>query len=376
MMDELAQLYDYDHNGPFIVKLGAGDYTPKYARNNNGTTNYTAPLGRDSTFILRPGVAVLGGYPPGGGATQDPFTNPTTLSGDIGTPNDMTDNAYHVVLAVNIPVNSGTALDGLRISGGYADGSSYQTIIGNDRIDQNYGGGMWTYDAAPTLTRVTISGNYASSRGGGMYNTAASGMVDSNLSPVLTNVTISGNAAAEGGGVCNSSSWLVLTNVTISGNKADVEGGGMRNHGGRPQIRNSIIWGNVAVTVPLSSSFENFGSTPVISYSIVEGSFTSGSWNGSAGNEGAAGSNKDTDPLFMDWKDPATYTPMPNSAGDYRLKDGSGGPEGNILSPAIDAGDNDYYDGRTPDLSHITTDLDNTARIKGTAIDMGAYEKQ
>jgi hypothetical protein len=72
-----------------------------------------------------------------------------------------------------------------------------------------------------------------------------------------------------------------------------------------------------------------------------------------------------TGPLFVDAISPSA---TPTTGGDYRLGIGA--------VPIIDAGDDSLYDtGLTPDLSGIiTTDLDGTARIKGSAIDMGAYE--
>jgi hypothetical protein len=230
---------------------------------------------------------------------------------------------------------------------------------------------------------VTISGNSAENSSGGMYNSSSS--------LVLTSVTISGNSVenSSGGGMYNESSSLVLINVTISGNSAGVRGGGMFNSSSSSlAVRNSLIWGNKA---PSNPNMDNTSSTPVFACSIVEGSFTAGSWDGSAGNEEVPLSNQDTDPLFLDWQDPGAVT-MPNSNGDYRPKDGSGGAEGTVLSPAINGGNSGFYPASAEDpvfgavtLSEtakalineaLGRDLAGNTRIQGLSIDMGAYERR
>jgi hypothetical protein len=329
---------------------------------------------------------------------------------------------------VNIPDDGSTVLDGFTITGGNAGGAGSMAVSSKNISRQNgggmynnssspvltnvtisgnsadYGGGMYNYSSSPALTNVTISGNSATGThayGGGMYNYSSSpaltnvtisgnsadrggGMYNrDSSSPMLTNVTISGNSAtgtyAYGGGMHNeSSSSPVLTNVTISGNSA-ANGGGMNNNtSSSPKIRNSIIWGNTATTAGGLSN--NNSSTPVIASSIVQDSGGSGSWVAATGTND--GGNLDTDPLFEDWTDPATYTPMPNSDGDYRLGNGS---------PAINAGNDILYPANADDPvfpsglsaaakaainAALATDLDGNTRKQGAAIDMGAYEKQ
>jgi hypothetical protein len=410
---------------PCMVKVGVGTYKPQYAPDPNG---YGIPethlpsdgrTTRDMAFILRKGVQVLGGYPAGGGGVRNPnpATNNTILSGDIGISNNDTDNAYHVVLAVNIPASVGTVLDGLTISGGNASGSS-NIMVDGVQIKQEQGGGMHNDTSSPALVNVRISGNSAEyGGGGGMYNNGSSpvlvnvsisgnnsfyyssggGMYNRASSPVLVNTVISGNSAkSNGGGMYNeSSSSPVLVNTVISGNSvADYDGGGMYNEnssspvlvnttisgnsamsgngggifndaGSLSTVRNSIIWGNTAATSPGIAGLANRES------SIV----TDGS-TGTGGNISAPSTNT----LFETWIDPASSS-MPNTLGDYRLQTGS---------PAINMGDNYCYPADADDTFVFPTglsaeakaainaalpkDLGGNGRFNGT-IDMGAYER-
>ncbi len=238
------------------------------------------------------------------------------------------------------------------------------TISGN--AAQSKGGGMYNAQSSPALTNVTISGNSAEI-GGGLANAQSNpaltnvtisgntanfggGMFSQASAPILTSVLISGNAAEHGGGLANEDSSPALTNVTLSGNTAQISGGGLANYqSSRPMLINTIIWGN-------SSGISNVtNSTPTISFSLVQGSGGSSAWNPATGTDG--GGNRDIDPLFI--------TPVPtapSTGGNLRLQDSS---------PTIDGG--------TP-YSNIPslppTDLDGNPRIIGATVDMGAYERQ
>jgi parallel beta-helix repeat protein len=285
MMDELAALVgtNPDYPGPYIVKVGAGTYKPQYAPGSDGESIAEADFGtltsRDKTFILREGVEIRGGYHATGedideatrkarfnedGTIQATYSAyETILSGDIGTADATADNAYHVVLGVNIPAGSGTVLDGFTISGGNAVGTGDITV-GDIIIPQYIGGGMFNETSSPVLTNVTISDNTADSYGGGMYNFGSS-------SPVLTNVTISGNDASYGGGMYNRiSSSPVLTNVTISGNSSGGIGGGMYNFDSSPVLTTVTISDNTAISGGGGGMF-NETSSPVLTNVTISG---------------------------------------------------------------------------------------------------------
>lgn len=178
---------------------------------------YKPTLGADRTvsFRLVDGVQLFGGF--SGTETalsqRDFETNKTILSGDIGIPGELTDNAYHVVRGKGL--GSNTVLDGFYITGGYSYNESPAAIIdrfgagmllegaaavANSRpviqhcwFEKNYGdeGGAvcitWTDpvnpapDAGPVnpvLRYCTFSRNLAARRGGGIYKNGPSGGAD------------------------------------------------------------------------------------------------------------------------------------------------------------------------------------------------------
>lgn len=357
---------DTSEGETYEIWIAAGTYVPSKDKDGN------VPAGgdeRESTFMMKNGVAIYGGFT----GTEDSLDqrnfaeNKTILSGDFSGNDE--DKAYHVFFHENLGLDETAVLDGVTITGGNANGSD----------DHARGGGMYNFGihstngSSPTLTNVTISGNMASNDGGGIYNNYSSptltnvtisgneanwggGMYNYNTRLTLTNVTISGNTATEkGGGMYNFAGTPTLTNVTISGNEAS-NGGGMYNDNSYPLIRNSIVWGN-------SNSISNNGIHSRISYSLIEGSGGSGSWNKAIGIDEDL--NIDEDPQFIDPKSPDI---APTQEGDYRLR---------VNSPAIGAGNVNLYNvGESPELNAITTDIAGNPRFVNGMIDMGAYQYQ
>ena len=337
-----------------------------------------------------------------------PFGEPgrdgiTILSGDIDKDGTLTDNCYHVVLGVDIADDGETVIDGVTISEGNASCTSGcpSIMVNHTMIPKVNGGGVCNSNSSPTLTHVTISGN-SSEGGGGMVNNSSSptltnviisgnlgggmgnvnssptlthvtisgnsgnmggGMGNINSSPTLTNVTISGNFSSNmGGGMYNMSSSPTLTNVTISGNFSSNIGGGMYNGSGSPKVYNSIIFGNHA-QYSNDNVYNDSGNSSEYSYSLIEGSGGSSSWDILFGTDG--GYNIDADPLFVD---PKAASSTPTTDGDYSLQ---------MSSPAINAGDNDLYlTARDIEDFIGETDLAGNPRLYDEIIDMGAYEFQ
>jgi hypothetical protein len=289
-----------------------------------GTYTPTAGTTRTIAFPLRNGLAMYGGF--AGTETllsqRNVRTNVTILSGDIGTPSDSTDNSNHVLSAS--VVDTTCIVDGFTVA------------FGNGR----QGAGMLNTGSSPKVRNVIFKRNTAEDFGGAVYN--AFGGV-----PRFTNVVISRNTSKDGGGMSNDSGTSPrLINVSFSKNVATSHGGAIDNaSGSNPVLINCILWGN---TAPTGAQIFNSVSTPIISYSNIQGSGGSGSWNPSLGTNG--GNNIDVNPNFVG----ATIDYLHVYPG----------------SPVINVGRN------TAIPAEVTTDLDGYARIAQTTVDLGAFEFQ
>jgi hypothetical protein len=174
----------------------------------NSQSAEVALIDRTATFQLKNGVVIKGGYAGYGEAdsnARDIDLYETILSGDIGIPDDNSDNSYHVV------TGSGTdetaVLDGFTITGGNA----------NSLNPHDQGGGMFSQRGHPTLANCTFIGNSAK-RAAGMYNERSR--------PILTNCTFSSNSAGHtGGGMVNlEGSNAELLNCKFIDNQAGSRG--------------------------------------------------------------------------------------------------------------------------------------------------------
>ncbi|ERJ58178.1 MBG domain-containing protein [Sphingobacterium paucimobilis] len=256
-------------SNPLKIYVAKGIYKPKYSPEDGA--KYGTDQGPDNAFLMVNNVQLYGGFYPANGISdlnherilpgvQGAPAGGTVLSGDLGVPDDDTDNAYHVVVSVGDVGNA--LLDGFSIQGGNANGTSSLQVYGKN-IAQDYGGGIYNISSSPLLTNVSISGNIANSVGGGMYNLSSS--------PLLTNVTIRGNTANNsGGGMFNNlSSSPLLTNVTINGNTAAVLGGGMYNSSSSPKLTDVMINDNIAAVE--GGGMYNLSSSPLLTNVLISG---------------------------------------------------------------------------------------------------------
>jgi YD repeat-containing protein len=218
---------------------------------------YTPGVVRTDSFILKPGVAVYGGF---SGAEQtrgsrDIGANLTLLSGDIGVVDDRSDNCYHVVTGAD-----GARLDGFTIAGGNADG---------DAAPHMFGAGIYNSQSSPTIANCTFSSNWAIpyGSGGAVYN--------DNASPTIADCTFSANRAYWGGGICNvSDSAPVVEDCRFVDNVADY-GGGICNRRSSPTIRRSIFIRNSGD----GGSLSNRESSPTVE-GCVFADGNGGAWDG------------------------------------------------------------------------------------------------
>ncbi|WP_158549973.1 choice-of-anchor Q domain-containing protein [Runella aurantiaca] len=301
---------------------------------------------RAASFTMKNGVAIYGGFSGNGTETmlseRNLTANTTILSGEIQQDNDASNNSLQVIRNYSNSLTSTAVLDGFTITGGNAPTSwgggmlnfesspslSNITFSGNSA---QYGGGMFNHNSTPSLSNVTFSGNSAEF-GGGMFSEASTARAS------LSNVTFSGNSATiNGGGMFNVTSSPSLSNVTFSGNTAP-NGGAMYNRFANPVVTNCILWGNSSEIVNVLSS------TPIVTYSIVQGGY-------------AGTGNLNVNPLFVNAADPDGVDNQWMTADDGLRLSG--------CSPAINTG---------TDAGAPTTDILGNARVGTT--DMGAYEFQ
>ena len=185
-------------------------------------------------FKLKNAVAVYGGF--SGMETlreeRDPAAYPTIFSGNIGNPDNNTDNCLRVFyLREGLGLDTSTILDGVTISDayGYSD----------------YHGGMVIDGGSPTLTNCIFRDN-RSEGGGGLYNEGGSpvlsdcqflnnvvvggtggGMLSWKGSPVVTHCRFESNTAAAGGGLAMKySPQAVVSSTLFIDNMAENVGGG------------------------------------------------------------------------------------------------------------------------------------------------------
>jgi hypothetical protein len=267
-----------------------------------GTYKPTTDTNRTISFALKNGVGVYGGF--NGTETlrlqRYPPFNLTTLSGDIGSPHDWSDNSFHIIRASGL--DSTAVLDGFTIFAGNANGDG-ETALGGGMLnsdssptltelifDNNWaktGGGMHNTTSNPTLTNVRFSNNKASYVGGGMYNYA------SNLS--LLNVTFYTNSVtpadtSHGGGMYNYTSDATLTDVSFFSNTASGLGGGMLNYESSPNL----------VRVTFSANTSGTGGGGMMNWNASSPSLTNVTFNAnsSTGHGGAMYNYADSMPFL------------------------------------------------------------------------------
>lgn len=226
------------------IWVAAGNYYP------------TADKDRAASFRMVVGVAMYGGFTGGEKSVEqrDWVQNLTILSGDIGARDVKTDNSLTVVKGADSAI-----IDGFVIEDGYAvqqrsgqrRGHITPEIVMNASSGSGSGGGMFNHGAAPIVRNTVIQNNVAG-KGGGVYNMAFSSdrAPGVNRQPVFINVTIKGNAAiGRGGGMANDlGTHPIIVNSTFIGNSNIAKGGALYNDFGcSPVIVNTLFVENTAM---------------------------------------------------------------------------------------------------------------------------------
>ena len=207
------------------------------------------------------------------------------------------------------------------------------TFSDNSTLSSGQGGAIASWNAHPTIHNSTFTNNTAHT-GGALWHEANS------VGGSLANCLFAGNTATNTGGAvyCPPDS----VNCTFTANQA-ATGAAIYDTAGKA-LTNCILYGNTATTQ--GNPIE--GTTPVITYSLVEGGYT-------------GTGNISSDPTFTN-----------STGGDYSLAPGS---------PAIDTGSNaalptDIFDLDSDQDTDETLPIDLAleARIFNSLVDMGVYE--
>jgi hypothetical protein len=323
---------------------------------SQGTYYPTSGTDRDATFNLINGVTLEGGF--AGYGTKNPNTQdialyPSTLSGNLGTPGDNSDNSYNVLVSNN---NDATAvLNGFTIIGGNANGYSGGAYDGG-------GGGMNLQNGSPTITNCTFTddfgfyggalfiGNsqatltdciFSGDSGGDPYGGAGGGAAFcANASPTFVNCLFINNQSTNfGGALDDANSTVTAINCTFADNSGNTGSAVVDAFSGGTTLTNCILWGDSG-SAEIVGDFFGYTSTTA-TYSDVDGGYS-------------GDGNINVDPEFVTAPGPGA-----NDLGDLQLQAGS---------PCIDAGN---VNAVPPDVG---SDLAGNNRTVAGTVDMGAYE--
>lgn len=377
------QLHVSNSNLDIRIWVAEGTYNVNQGHYANGTA--FSATDKALSITLANNTKIYGGFDGTeaansiGFAQRDPESRICIITGDnssndTGNFGNRSDNSYHVVSAGT--TNNTARLDGFRIRGGNAAGTSPDDKGGGANLDnssclivrcvlidneaQQGGGGVYTSKATPTLINCRILGNRAlepasptsfPKPGGGIY--VAYGVT-------LHNCVFSGNSALYGGGVYWPNSGFIdaiaIENCTFSANTASASnGGGAIFCEGAATVDNSILWGNIP-----DQYVESGGGSVTFANSNVQGTTPSGT-------------NIAADPLFAD-----------ADGGDFIYGTIDDDLHLTCVSPSLHTGGTSLLPLDIADLNldssttdTLDRDVDMRSRIIGVPLllDMGAYEK-
>ncbi|MDQ6788078.1 MAG: putative Ig domain-containing protein [Acidobacteriota bacterium] len=282
---------------------------------------------------------------------------------------------YNKNVTINVnPANPVTLQGNNRYNLLYIDGSATANLTGLNFTGGTGGtGGAIQNYGTLNASFINVYNNQAS-LGGGIYNKGTMNVTNSTVSGntgdgvlndgtlTLSASTVSGNT---GGGILNSATLLLL-NSTVSGNQANGKGAGIYNNGGGiiATIINSTITDNHGFGYAGAGVWNESGSTVRVRNSIIDGNFSdSGSpdYVGGLTNQGnnlIGSGNSRLAPLGNYGGATQTHALLQNSA-------------------ALDAGNNCVLtaNGCGDGNPALTTDQRGAPRKVGSAVDIGAFER-
>ncbi|HEX2640959.1 MAG TPA: choice-of-anchor Q domain-containing protein, partial [Pyrinomonadaceae bacterium] len=219
----------------------------------NGTVTLTggALFITSDITINGPGARILSVS--GGGASRVFVTTGSNVTARISGLTVTGGNAQPILIGATLIGDGGGILN----ANGATLNLSDVNISGNSAT--SLGGGIATRSILGTtsvtfITRSLISGNSALAGGGGISNIATAGIVSSAVTSVTDSTVTLNNTVAEAGGISNVGGTVNLVNDTITHNASTLTGGGIVNVAGVlglgvTNLRNTIVAFNNAVIV-------------------------------------------------------------------------------------------------------------------------------
>lgn len=319
------------------IRMAGGTYYP--AQDIFGGTADN----REFTFFINENITIRGGIDPLTDM-QDLENQHTILSGDVDLDGTLNGNAYHVI--VNIGLTLAAVFDGLHIQDGNANGAASVSISGRT-VFQNRGGGLYNAGeggglrTSPTVINCTFTNCFAQAQGGGFFGQRS----DSQFFNCLFAENEAGN---NGGGAMISLAQIVFNNCTFWGNTTGSRGGAIARFAGNLFLYNSVFWNNTAAAFPSDRDIQ----MAVNASSSNNAAVPASQWNGTSN--------------FI----PLNADPFKNSADADGPDDQFGNSDDGLLpgpcGQLIASGDNAQ--------NSQSADLTGGTRIRGTNIDLGAYE--
>lgn len=210
--------------------VAEGTYTP--------TFEWDGGSPRSVGFYLPKNLEILGGFIGNekDAGDRDPIAHVTILSGELGDPEDPTDNSYHILRAFS--GNTATSgVDGFTIRAGYALGGnergaaalldSGSPVFRNCRFENNFSiddGGAVHGSGSPLFIDCVFVGNETGGQGAGGGAIYCSGSLTLESCAFLDNVSGRSGGAFWGMNV-------VMTDCTFDGNVSEGSGGALQGAG-------------------------------------------------------------------------------------------------------------------------------------------------
>jgi CSLREA domain-containing protein len=280
------------------------------------------------------------------GALPAMSTNLLTIAGPGASVLAVSGQGKSAILSItsgSIAAGAGITISGLTLADGSATNGGALVNAGSLKLigcalsnnTATNGGGVFNTGSL-TLADCTLSGDTASGQGGGIYNYKGA--------LTLANCTLSGNSARFGAAIYDLLATVTLANCTVASNSAFFIGGIDVPLGGSMNLFNTIVAGNTGGDITGTVAGNN---------NLIEGPYgTGGLTTGVSGN--IVGVNPMLGPLAYNGGPTQTMALLPGS-------------------PAINAGDS-TIPGGTSLVAPYSTDERGAERIKGAAVDLGAFE--